>query len=286
MSVTSDWAVPKFTLKLVLSGIAAVSILSATNDAVAGERPNILLIVADDMGYSDWGGFGGEISTPNLDELAELGARFTQFYTAPTCSPTRAMLLTGIDHHMVGLGSMAEALQPNQQGKPGYEGHINDRAVTLTELLHDAGYATMMAGKWHLGDGIEQDPSRKGFEQSFTLLEGGASHFSDEWMMYADYTPTYRENGERVHVPPEFYSSDFYTQKIIDWLKTKNDDRPFFAYLAFSAPHDPLHVPDDWLNKYTGTYGINVKPRTERQKNFNVKLIYVDIETLNVCIDD
>jgi arylsulfatase A-like enzyme len=222
--------------------------------AVAQDRPNILLIVADDMGYSDWGGFGGEISTPNLDELAELGARFTQFYTAPTCSPTRAMLLTGIDHHMVGLGSMAEALQPNQQDKPGYEGHINDRAVTLTELLHDAGYATMMAGKWHLGDDIEQDPSRKGFEQSFALLEGGASHFSDEWMMYADYTPTYRENGERVHVPPEFYSSDFYTQKIIDWLKTKNDDRPFFAYLAFSAPHDPLHVPDDWLNKYTGTY--------------------------------
>ncbi|MCK5715235.1 MAG: sulfatase-like hydrolase/transferase, partial [Nitrosomonadaceae bacterium] len=210
-------------------------------------RPNILIIVADDMGYSDWGAFGGEIKTPNLDKLAGKGLRITQFYTAPTCSPTRSMLMTGIDHHLVGLGTISEAMQANQKGKPGYEGHINDRAVTMTELLRDSGYATMMAGKWHLGDGIEQDPSRKGFEQSFTLLQGGASHFSDEWMMYADYTPTYRENGKRVHVPPEFYSSDFYTQKIIDWLKAKNDDRPFFAYLSFTAPHDPLHVPDDWL---------------------------------------
>ena len=166
----------KYLLKTdtFFKGISALAVITVSNlficaaaDAQAAkenDQPNILLIVADDMGYSDWGSFGGEISTPNLDSLAGLGARFTQFYTAPTCSPTRAMLFTGIDHHMVGLGSMAEALQPNQQGKPGYEGHINDRAVTLTELLHDAGYATMMAGKWHLGDYIEQDPSRKGFE--------------------------------------------------------------------------------------------------------------------------
>ncbi|MCK5391271.1 MAG: arylsulfatase [Deltaproteobacteria bacterium] len=217
-------------------------------------RPNILIIVTDDMGYSDWGSFGGEIRTPNLDKLTDEGVRVTQFYTAPACSPTRSMLMTGIDHHMVGIGTMGEIIQPNQRGKPGYEGYINDRAVTMTELLRDSGYSTMMAGKWHLGDGIEQDPSRKGFEQSFALLQGGASHFGDEWMLSANYTPIYRENGKRVHLPADSYSSDFYTQKLIDWLKSKKDDRPFFAYLAFTAPHDPLHVPDDWLDKYKGVY--------------------------------
>jgi arylsulfatase A-like enzyme len=217
-------------------------------------RPNILLIVMDDMGFSDWGAFGGEIKTPHLDRLAAEGVRITNFYTAPTCSPTRAMLLTGIDHHLVGLGTMGEILQPNQKGKPGYEGYLNDRAVTLPELLFDAGYATMISGKWHLGEAIEQDPSRKGFAQSFTLLQGGASHFGDEWMLSAGYTPVYRENGRRVHLPGEFYSSDFYTHKLIEWLRTKEDDRPFFAYLAFTAPHDPLHIPDDRLANYAGVY--------------------------------
>lgn len=99
-----------------------------------------------------------EIRTPNLDKLADGGVRVTQFYTAPTCSPTRSMLMTGIDHHLVGIGTMGEIIQPNQRGKPGYEGYINDRAVTMTELLRDSGYSTMIAGKWHLGEGIEQDP--------------------------------------------------------------------------------------------------------------------------------
>ncbi len=228
-------------------------------------RPNILLIVTDDMGFSDWGAFGGEINTPHIDKLAREGVRVTNFYTAPTCSPTRAMLVTGIDHHQVGLGTMAEILRPNQLGKPGYEGYLNDRAVTLAELLHDAGYATMMAGKWHLGDGLAQDPSRKGFGQSFVLLEGGASHFDDEWMLFPGYTPTYRENGKRVHVPAGFYSSDAYTGRIIEWLRTQRDDRPFFAYLAFTAPHNPLHVPDDSLSRYTGAYDTGYGALTERR---------------------
>lgn len=257
---------------------AAVALLAIVgwmpSSAVAQGRPNILLIVADDMGYSDWGGFGGEISTPALDELAELGARFTQFYTAPTCSPARAMLLTGIDHHLVGLGMMGEMLAPNQLGKPGYEGYLNDRAPTVAQLLQDSGYATMMSGKWHLGEGIEQDPSRKGFERSFAILNGGASHFGDEWMLSANYTPIYREDGKRVHLPSDFYSSEFYTQKIIDWLGEKEDERPFFAYLAFTAPHDPLHVPDDWLDLYSGVYDMGYdelrEQRLARMRELNI----------------
>jgi len=265
MSVTSMVAVPRLLLKFAIGGIIAVSISSGPNYAVAEGRPNILLIVADDMGYSDWGGFGGEIRTPNLDELAEQGTRFTQFYTAPTCSPARAALLTGIDQHLVGLGVMSELLAPNQLGKPGYEGYINDRAPTVAQLLSDSGYATMMSGKWHLGDEIEHDPSRKGFEKSFTMLNGGTSHFGDEWMMYANYTPLYREDGRRTHVPPDFYSSQFYTQKIIDWLEEKEDERPFFAYLAFTAPHDPLHVPEDWLGRYSGVYDLGYDELREQR---------------------
>jgi arylsulfatase len=223
------------------------------------------LIVTDDMAFSDWGAFGGEIKTPHIDELASEGVRMANYYVSPTCSPTRAMLMTGIDHHMVGLGTMAELLQPNQLGKPGYEGYLNNRAVTLSELLRDAGYATMIAGKWHLGEGPEQDPSRKGFDRSFVLLEGGTSHFGDEWMLYPNYTPVYRQDGQRVHLPPGFYSSNFYTDQIIEWLKAKRDDQPFFAYLAFTAPHDPLHVPEDRLSDYKGVYDDGYDALSERR---------------------
>ncbi len=217
-------------------------------------RPNILLIVADDMGYSDIGSFGGEIRTPNLDALAKSGTVFTDFHVSPTCSPTRAMLLSGTDNHLAGLGSMGEALAPNQKGKPGYEGHLTDRVVSIATLLRDAGYLTAMAGKWHLGEKIEHDPSRRGFQKAYTLLPGGASHFDDEWMIYANYTPIYRENGVRVHVPRGFYSTQFYTNKLIEYIESREADQPFFAYLAYTAPHDPLHVPDDWIDKYKSQY--------------------------------
>ena len=228
-------------------------------------RPNILLIVVDDLGYSDIGGFGGEIRTPNIDSLAKSGVRLTNFYTAPTCSPTRSMLMSGTDHHLAGLGTMNEALAPNQRGKPGYEGYLNDRVVTFASLLRDGGYNTFMAGKWHLGENPEQDPFRRGFEKSYTMLIGGASHFDDEWMMSANYTPIYTENGERVHVPRGFYSSEFYTDRIIEWTGEQNDDKPFFAYLSFTAPHDPLHVPDDWLDKYEGAYDHGYEAQSERR---------------------
>ena len=222
--------------------------------AKARARPNILLIVVDDMGFSDIGPFGGEIRTPNLDSLSNSGMIFTDFHTAPTCSPTRSMLLSGTDNHLAGLGSMGEALLPNQIGKPGYEGNLNDRVVSIASLLRNAGYFTCMSGKWHLGEEVEDDPYHRGFQKAYTMLQGGASHFDDEWMMYANYTPIYRENGIRVHVPRGFYSTEFYTDKIIEYIDSRAAGQPFFAYLAYTAVHDPLHVPDEWLDKYKGRY--------------------------------
>ncbi len=219
------------------------------------KRPNFLLIVVDDMGFSDLGAFGAEIATPNLDALAFAGVRLTDFHSAPACSPTRAMLMTGTDHHLAGLGAMLEAVRPDFEGAPGYEGYLNDRVVTFVELLRDAGYATLMSGKWHLGATAGSHPAARGFERSFALLPGGHDHFGggniDEVVARG---PQYMEDGTYVtELPPGFYSSDHFTTRLLDYLG-EADDRPFFAYLPFSAPHWPLQAPDDDIARYRGVY--------------------------------
>lgn len=224
--------------------------------AGAAERPNILMILADDLGYSDLGAFGGEIETPNLDRLAADGLLLTSMYVAPTCSPTRSMLMSGTDNHQAGLGTMAEALLPWQRGKPGYEGYLNSQSYSIAELLRDGGYRTSMVGKWHLGMAPEQGPNRRGFEHSFTMLEGGGVHFKP-----ATESPTkleqitFREDGKPADVPDDYYDSDFYTDKLISYLQSgKDSGKPFFAYAAFTSPHWPLQVPEAWIDKYSGRY--------------------------------
>lgn len=237
-----------------------------------GSRPNFLVIVADDLGFSDLGAFGGEIATPHLDALAYAGLRLTNFHTAPTCSPTRSMLLTGTDHHIAGLGTMAETLAPEQIGKPGYEGHLNDRVVTVAELLRDAGYQTLMAGKWHLGLTCEQAPHARGFERSFALLPGAANHYGYELPETADrpgllkITPAlYIEDHTFVSsLPADFYSSDAYADKLIGYLAQRDVDRPFFAYLPFAAPHWPLQAPREVVEHYRGRYDAG--PEALRQE--------------------
>lgn len=223
-------------------------------------RPNILLIVVDDMGYSDLGSFGGEIPTPNLDRLAYEGIRFTNFHAASTCSPTRSMLFTGVDSHRAGLGNMLEELSPNQKGKPGYEGYLNDRVVTLPTLLKDSGYRTYMTGKWHLGSGEDKGPAYRGFEKSFALDSGGASHFSDMRPAYAptpDVKANYSEDGVKLDaLPAGFeYSSQYYVDRMIDYLNDHGDsEQPFFAYLSFTAPHWPIQAPDEAIARHKGRY--------------------------------
>lgn len=240
--------------------------------AVAAEQPNILLILADDLGYSDLGAYGGEIATPNLDQLAANGLQLTNMYAAPTCSPTRAMLMSGTDNHLAGLGTMAESLQPFQRGKPGYEGYLNERSHSIAELLRAGGYRTSMVGKWHLGLEPGQGPDRRGFEQSFTLLEGGGVHFKPPAQPTAKIERiTYRENGQPVELPEDFYSSDFYTDKLIGYLeKGRDSGKPFFAYAAYTSPHWPLQAPQAWLEKYRGRYDQGYdrirQARIERQR--------------------
>jgi len=221
------------------------------------KRPNFLLIVADDLGYSDLGSYGGEINTPVLDQLAQQGMRYTNFYVSPTCSVSRSMLLSGTDNHVAGLGNMGELNAPNQMGQPGYEGVLNERVVTVASLLRDHGYHTYMAGKWHLGLKPDQIPHARGFERDFSLLVGGASHFNDRWNLEWQIPKApYTEDGRPVEkLPKDFYSTQAYTDKTIQFIEEgRQDGKPFFAYMAFTAPHGPLHVPDAWLRRYKNRY--------------------------------
>jgi arylsulfatase A-like enzyme len=219
-------------------------------------RPNFLLIVADDLGFSDLGAFGGEIDTPHLDALARTGVRLTDFHSAPTCSPTRAMLMTGTDPHIAGIGTMLEVALPGFAGAPGYEGHLNERVVTVTELLRDAGYHTVLSGKWHLGETATSRPHARGFERSFAFLPAGGSHYGlGEVNRFAIVESMYEEDGAQVKsLPEDFYSSDHFATKLIEYLREAPKERPFFAYLAFTAPHYPLQAPAAEIAKYRGRY--------------------------------
>ncbi len=215
--------------------------------------PNFLLVVADDLGWSDVGALGGEIRTPTLDALAAEGTVLTDYYVAPTCSPTRAMLMTGVDNHLAGVGTMMHIRAPNQANR-NYDAQLHDGVVTVSEVFKAQGYETFMSGKWHLSIDRDQEPQARGFDRSFTLIQGGASHFADSTPLGPLEIPRYLEDGREVTLPNDFYSSVSYTDKMLEYLAHRNPEAPFFAYLAYTAPHDPLQVPDDWLNRYAGAY--------------------------------
>lgn len=240
------------------TGLALFILLSAGRALAqepARERPNFLIIVADDLGFSDIGAFGGEIHTPNLDKLVEEGVQFTNFHTSVTCSPSRAMLLTGTENSRAGLGTMAETLAPNQRGQKGYEGYLNFDVVSLAEVMLDAGYVTSMVGKWHLGLEEEQGPAARGFQRSYALLLGGGGHFDQSGLAAFNPKALYREDGALVDLPEDFHSTEFFTDKAIVYLEeARGSGQPFLSYLAYTAPHWPLQTTDDLIAKYEPLY--------------------------------
>ena len=240
--------------------------------------PNILLVVADDLGFSDLGIYGGEISTPNLDALAGQGLRLTNFRTAATCSPTRVMLLSGADNHPVGMATMPGHLSSNQAGKPGYEMYLHERAHSIASLLKQGGYHTYIVGKWHVGGKPDQRPNHRGFERSFVLLEGGASHFDDQFGPTSKFPKAhYVEDGKLVdQLPRDFFSTDSYTDKIIDYIeRDRKDQKPFFAVVSYTAPHWPLQAPPEYMEKYRGRYdeGYQTIRRQRLDKMRELKLL-------------
>jgi len=248
---------------------------SGTTGGPLAELPNILLIVADDLGYSDIAAFGGEIRTPNLDKLAASGRVLTDHHSGFTCAPTRSMLISGTDHHLVGLGRQGPGTGP-QAGQPGYEGYLNDRSLSIAELLRDHGYHTYIAGKWHLGAADNQTPLRWGYESSYVLLPGASTHFYEfEDPPTESQAQLYRENGEYVLPPRNFYSTNFYTDRLIEYIdENHGDGRPFYAFAAYTSPHWPLQAPESFIDRYRGRYdeGYDVirERRLARQRELGI----------------
>ena len=204
--------------------------------------------MADDMGFSDIGSYGGEIDTPHLDALAANGLRFRQFYNAGRCCPTRASLLTGLYSHQAGVGHMV-----NDRGHPAYQGHLNDACVTVAEVLGDAGYRTLMAGKWHVGESRPHWPLDRGFDEYFGLISGASNYFQLDGARQMAY-------GNERYEPPDdgsFYMTDAFSDHAVRFLREHGDgDDPFFLYLAYTAPHWPLHAKEGDIEKYRGRYGM------------------------------
>lgn len=240
--------------------LLVILLLSCSVSQKKDVRPNILLIVADDLGYSDLGCFGGEIRTPNIDYLAGHGLRFSQFHTGPTCAVTRAMMLSGNNNHVAGMGNQDILLiQSPMIGKPGYEGHLSQRIIPMPLLLQQSGYHTYLSGKWHLGIDESDSPVHNGFEKSYCLLQGGSNHFNNIGIEPDDTLALFRENGRMVEYPEGQYSSELYTKKLIEFIKSDNQgevQQPFFAFASYTSPHFPLQVPDDYLNRYEGDYDM------------------------------
>ncbi|KUI73438.1 Arylsulfatase [Cytospora mali] len=241
--------------------------------ATGTKKPNFLIVVADDLGFSDTGPYGGEIPTPTLDRLAREGVLMTGFHTASACSPTRAMLMSGTDNHIAGLGQMAEFLRATGStyaGRPGYEGYLNYRVAALPEILQDAGYHTIMSGKWHLGLKKEQSPHARGFDKSYVYLAGAGNHYNNEpqldkyvgvknppvwgrdfWMRDGAHLDRTRD------IPADFYSTTAFTDEMIRYLEGRTQEerrKPFLGYLAYTAPHWPLQAPREVIDKYKGVY--------------------------------
>lgn len=225
--------------------------------ATAPKRPNIVLILADDLGYSDLGSYGSEIDTPHLDRIAAQGLRFANFHTAASCAPTRAMLLTGVDSHTAGVANIVEAIPDYQSIHPAYQGVLAAQIATVSDHLNSQGYRTYMSGKWHLGQGLAQLPSQRGFDRAFSLADTGA----DNWRQ-RPYLPIYEkanwyEDGTPVQLPTDFYSSRVFVDKAIEYISSAqgaDKELPFFAYIAFQAVHIPVQAPRRFRDKYLQTY--------------------------------
>lgn len=274
----------KTTLSVLLMSLCATasSTVSSTSSAadkssVNSNRPNIVVLLADDWGFSDVGAFGSEIKTPHLDSLARRGMKFSNFHVTASCSPTRSMLLTGVDNHLNGVGNMRETIPQEHVGRPGYLSVLNRNVVTVASLLKDSGYRTYVAGKWHVGKEAHNLPDQRGFDHS--LVQGDSG--SDNWetgKRYLDLTDKvyWYEDGKPVVMPTDFYSSEFYIDKTIGYIRAgAAEKKPFFAYVGFQANHIPVQAPKQFIDKYNDYYkeGWDALRRERHKKAIALGLI-------------
>jgi arylsulfatase A-like enzyme len=270
------------TRALLLTLLTLLTLVTAS--ASWGEsrvaRPNLVVLVADDWGFTDLGAFGGEIDTPHLNALALRGTRFANFHAAASCAPTRSMLLTGVDNHRNGVGNLRETLPREHIGKPGYQGSMTQNVVTVASLLQDSGYRTYITGKWNVGSEPYNLPNRRGFDRSIVQGDTG----SDNWQPEKRYLPhgprvDWFEDGQRAVMPAEFYSSTYFVDRMIGYLKADPaQHKPFFAYVGFQANHVPIQAPKAFVDKYKGKYkdGWDVLREQRRKRAAELGVIPAD----------
>ncbi len=242
-------------MKRLLHALTLLGSVSLACTVSASERPNVVLIVADDLGFTDTAPYGGEINTPSISQLAQQGIQFTNYHTAASCAPTRAMLLTGVDSHLAGVPNIPEAIPPEQSKYDHYQGTLSHNVVTVASLLQASGYHTYMSGKWHLGKEKHQLPFYRGFERTVSMADTGADNWEQK-----PYIPIYKKanwtaDGEEFQLPEDFYSSRFLVDKTIEFIDSNaEDEQPFFAYIPFQAVHIPVQAPKEFTERYLETY--------------------------------
>lgn len=237
---------------LLAAACLGMAALAQTGEAPA--KPNFVILLIDDAAFMDLGVYGGEARTPNIDALAARGALLTHYYTSPLCSPSRAMLLTGLDNHQTGVATIPEVLPKAHEGQPGYTMSLEPGVATLADRLKPLGYRTLMTGKWHLGSEHGDLPNAHGFDRSFALDASGADNWEDKsYMPFYAFAPWY-EDGKRAKLPDDYYSSKFIVDKMIDYMDEGPSDEPFFAYLGFMAVHIPVQAPAEFTANYDGVY--------------------------------
>ena len=260
--------------------------LIASANASAADRPNIVFLLADDLGYTDIAPYGSEVATETLSQLANEGIRFTNYHTAANCAPARAMLMTGVSNHLAGVPNIPEMMSPAQKLQDNYQGVLGNNVVTIATLLEDAGYHTYLAGKWHLGATPGKLPSQRGFERTIALMDSGA----DNWEQ-RPYLPIYDEanwfaDGQRTQLPDDFYSSKFLIDKTIEFIDGNlKDGKPFFAYVPFQAVHIPVQAPQTYIERYMGRYdeGWHKLREARHKRAASLGLVPADIERVEVA---
>ena len=237
-------------MKLLMPMLLLLPALAAS----AVERPNVVVLLVDDGGFMDFGGYGGEANTPNINAIADRGVRFSNYHTSPLCAPSRAMLLTGLDNHRTGVGTIPEVVTEAQRDARAYRLSLLPEVDTIADRLKAAGYQTYMTGKWHLGREAGDLPNHHGFDRSFTLDASGADNWEQRsYMPYYDIAPWF-EDGEPADLPDDFYSSRFLIGKMIEYLDTRDRQAPFFSYVAFQAIHIPVQAPKEFIDRYAGVF--------------------------------
>ena len=256
-------------------GALAVLAMTAIPALAQDTRPNILVVLFDDVGFTDFGAYGGDALTPTIDMLAQSGTLFSRYYSSPFCGPSRAMLMTGLDNHQTGMGTLVETVTPEQRELPGYSMVWDDDQATIATLLSEAGYQTYVTGKWGIGAKGANLPDRFGFDRSYVMDSTGGSNYDHTHYLPGYPEVSWYEDGEPVRLPEDFYSSRNLVDQMIRYIDEGDDEQPFFAFLSLQAIHIPVQAPIEFIDNYNGVFdaGWDVMREERWQRTIELGLV-------------